>query len=58
MLNRRCGADGPIGREAGERAAICAPLAHLALALIGEGECFDEKGARRRQRRSVEARAN
>jgi histidine ammonia-lyase len=23
-----------------------APLAHLALALIGEGECFDEKGAR------------
>jgi histidine ammonia-lyase len=21
-----------------------APLAHLALALIGEGECFDEKG--------------
>ncbi|MFZ0807865.1 MAG: histidine ammonia-lyase [Candidatus Sulfotelmatobacter sp.] len=24
-----------------------APLAHLALALIGEGECFDEKGARK-----------
>lgn len=24
-----------------------APLAHLALALIGEGECFDEKGAQR-----------
>jgi len=23
-----------------------APLAHLALALIGEGDCFDEKGAR------------
>lgn len=23
-----------------------APLAHLALALIGEGECFDEKGSR------------
>ena len=23
-----------------------APLAHLALALIGEGECFDDKGAR------------
>ncbi|MGH9495693.1 MAG: histidine ammonia-lyase [Candidatus Sulfotelmatobacter sp.] len=23
-----------------------APLSHLALALIGEGECFDEKGAR------------
>ena len=23
-----------------------APLAHLALSLIGEGECFDEKGAR------------
>ena len=23
-----------------------APLAHLALALIGEGECFDEKGNR------------
>jgi histidine ammonia-lyase len=23
-----------------------APLAHLALALIGDGECFDEKGAR------------
>jgi len=23
-----------------------APLAHLALALIGEGECFDERGAR------------
>jgi histidine ammonia-lyase len=23
-----------------------APLAHLALALMGEGECFDEKGAR------------
>src|SRR5437660_8629673 len=23
-----------------------APLAHLALALIGEGECFDEKGTR------------
>ena len=23
-----------------------APLAHLALALIGEGECFDEKGVR------------
>src|SRR5205085_2198919 len=23
-----------------------APLAHLALAMIGEGECFDEKGAR------------
>ncbi len=23
-----------------------APLAHLALALIGEGECFDEKGMR------------
>jgi len=23
-----------------------APLAHLALAVIGEGECFDEKGAR------------
>src|SRR5438477_12956985 len=23
-----------------------APLAHLALALIGEGECFDEKGQR------------
>ena len=23
-----------------------APLAHLALALLGEGECFDEKGAR------------
>ena len=24
-----------------------APLAHLALALIGEGDCFDEKGSRR-----------
>ena len=23
-----------------------APLAHLALALIGEGECLDEKGSR------------
>ena len=23
-----------------------APLAHLALALIGEGECFDDKGGR------------
>ena len=23
-----------------------APLAHLALALVGEGECIDEKGAR------------
>ena len=45
MLNRgvtpRVPSQGSVGAS-----GDLAPLAHLALALIGEGECFDEKGAR------------
>ena len=33
-----------------------APLAHLALALIGEGECFDDERRAHSQRRGFEAR--
>ncbi|MGA9990223.1 MAG: histidine ammonia-lyase, partial [Terriglobales bacterium] len=45
MLNRgvtpRVPSQGSVGAS-----GDLAPLAHLALAMIGEGECFDEKGAR------------
>ena len=45
MLNRgvtpRVPSQGSVGAS-----GDLAPLAHLALVLIGEGECFDEKGAR------------
>ena len=35
-----------------------APLAHLALALIGEGECLDDKGASHSRRRRDAARTD
>jgi len=46
MLNPRCHANSYHRREAWAASGDLAPLAHLALALIGEGECFDDKGAR------------
>jgi len=45
MLNRGVTAVVPSQGSVGASGDL-APLAHLALALIGEGECFDEKGAR------------
>ncbi len=45
MLNRRVTPVVPSQGSVGASGDL-APLAHLALALIGEGECFDEKGAR------------
>ncbi len=45
MLNRRITPFVPSQGSVGASGDL-APLAHLALALIGEGECFDEKGAR------------
>jgi histidine ammonia-lyase len=45
MLNRRVTPFVPSQGSVGASGDL-APLAHLALALIGEGECLDEKGAR------------
>jgi histidine ammonia-lyase len=45
MLNRSATPFVPSQGSVGASGDL-APLAHLALALIGEGECFDEKGAR------------
>jgi histidine ammonia-lyase len=45
MLNRKVTPWVPSQGSVGASGDL-APLAHLALALIGEGECFDEKGAR------------
>jgi histidine ammonia-lyase len=45
MLNRRVTPFVPSQGSVGASGDL-APLAHLALALIGEGECVDEKGAR------------
>jgi histidine ammonia-lyase len=45
MLNRGLTAVVPSQGSVGASGDL-APLAHLALALIGEGECIDEKGAR------------
>jgi histidine ammonia-lyase len=45
MLNRKVTPVVPSQGSVGASGDL-APLAHLALALIGEGECFDEKGAR------------
>lgn len=45
MLNRGITAVVPSQGSVGASGDL-APLAHLALALIGEGECFDEKGIR------------
>lgn len=45
MLNRGVAPFVPSQGSVGASGDL-APLAHLALALIGEGECFDEKGAR------------
>jgi histidine ammonia-lyase len=45
MLNRGVTAVVPSQGSVGASGDL-APLAHLALALIGEGECFDEKSAR------------
>ncbi len=45
MLNRGVTAVVPSQGSVGASGDL-APLAHLALAMIGEGECFDEKGAR------------
>jgi histidine ammonia-lyase len=45
MLNRRVTPLVPSQGSVGASGDL-APLAHLALALIGEGECLDEKGAR------------
>jgi histidine ammonia-lyase len=45
MLNRGVTPFGPSQGSVGASGDL-APLAHLALALIGEGECVDEKGAR------------
>ena len=45
MLNRRVTPFVPSQGSVGASGDL-APLAHLALALIGEGECLDDKGAR------------
>ena len=45
MLNREVTPVVPSQGSVGASGDL-APLAHLALALIGEGECFDEKGTR------------
>jgi histidine ammonia-lyase len=45
MLNRRVTSIVPSQGSVGASGDL-APLAHLALALIGEGECINEKGAR------------
>jgi len=45
MLNRKVTPVVPSQGSVGASGDL-APLAHLALALIGEGECFDEKGTR------------
>jgi histidine ammonia-lyase len=45
MLNRGVSPVVPSQGSVGASGDL-APLAHLALALIGEGECFDDKGAR------------
>lgn len=45
MLNRGVAPVVPSQGSVGASGDL-APLAHLALTLIGEGECFDEKGAR------------
>lgn len=45
MLNRRVTPMVPSQGSVGASGDL-APLAHLALAMIGEGECLDEKGAR------------
>lgn len=45
MLNRGVTSVVPSQGSVGASGDL-APLAHLALALIGEGECFDDKGAR------------
>jgi len=43
MLKSRRNPDGALARQC-RASGDLAPLAHLALALIGEGECLDEKG--------------
>lgn len=45
MLNRKVTPVVPSQGSVGASGDL-APLAHLALAMIGEGECFDEKGVR------------
>ena len=45
MLNRKVTPAVPSQGSVGASGDL-APLAHLALAMIGEGECFDEKGIR------------